>query len=244
LDSSDGLLVTRIDKQFEDLSLYEQGGVTYIKIALDEMFTISNTVVTTLQGFLENFAKDGIAKVPNKDVCIATEQIVAVAERLAKVSALPCECTVQILEGLTKCSVTVFKCLRQLHTFTSLHDSSCLGGINKLCKEANDIFNALNVPKEWNITQKHRIDTCFNCGDPNHGAPKCPKPIDQARIDQATLEFSQGGGLRGGRGSQDSQFGHGSGYKCCEGNITYICGKWKSNAIKATNAVTTLSGIG
>ncbi len=59
LDSSDGLLVTRIDKQFEDLSLYEQGSVTYIKIALDEMFTISNTVVTTLQGFLENFAKDG-----------------------------------------------------------------------------------------------------------------------------------------------------------------------------------------
>jgi len=31
----------------DELDLYEQGGVTYIKIALDEMFTISNTVVTT-----------------------------------------------------------------------------------------------------------------------------------------------------------------------------------------------------
>jgi hypothetical protein len=72
-DSSDGLLVTRIDKQFEDLSLYEQGSVTYIKVALDEMFTISNTVVTTLHGFLENFAKDGIAKVLNKDVRVAME---------------------------------------------------------------------------------------------------------------------------------------------------------------------------
>jgi hypothetical protein len=29
LISSDGLLVTRIDKQFKDLSLYEQGGATY-----------------------------------------------------------------------------------------------------------------------------------------------------------------------------------------------------------------------
>jgi hypothetical protein len=29
LISSDGLLVTRIDKQFNDLSLYEQGGATY-----------------------------------------------------------------------------------------------------------------------------------------------------------------------------------------------------------------------
>jgi hypothetical protein len=217
------------------------------------MVTINNTVVTTLQGFLENFAKDGIAKVPNEDVHVATEQIVAVDERLAKVSALPCECTLQILEGLTKCSLTVFRqtfsyllvseCLRYLHTFTSLHDSFCLGDINKLCKEANDMFNVLNVSKEWNIPQKHRIDTCFNCGDPDNGIHKCPKPIDQARIDWATLEFTQGGGVRGDCGSRDSLFGCGSGYECCEGNITYICGKWKSNASKAANAVTTLSGI-
>jgi hypothetical protein len=96
------------------------------------------------------------------------EQIVAIAERLAKVSALPSECTVQLLEGLTKCSVTIFsqtfshllvgEHLRQLHTLTTLHNSSCLGGIKKLCKEANDMFNALNVSKEWNIPQKHRID--------------------------------------------------------------------------------------
>ncbi len=33
----------------------------------DEMFTISNTVVTTLQGFFEAFAREGIAKVPNED---------------------------------------------------------------------------------------------------------------------------------------------------------------------------------
>ncbi len=93
----------------EDLPLFKQGGVTYIKLALDVLFTISNTVVITLQGFFENFAKDGIAKVPNEDVCVATEQLVAIAKRLAKVAALPCECTVQLLEGLTKCSITVFK---------------------------------------------------------------------------------------------------------------------------------------
>ena len=107
MNSCDALLVERIDAKFEDLSLYEQGGVTYIKLALDEMFTISNTVVATLQGFFENFAKDGIAKVLNEDVRVATEQIIAVAERLAEVSALPSEYTVQLLEGLTKCSVTI-----------------------------------------------------------------------------------------------------------------------------------------
>jgi hypothetical protein len=167
-------------------SLYKQGGVTYIKLALDEMFNISNTVVATLQGFFENFAKDGIAKVPNEDVRVTTEQIVAIAERLAEVSALPSECTLQLLKGLTKCSVTVFRQtflhllvsehLKQLCTLTTLHDSSCLGSIKKLCKEANKMFNALNVSKEWNIPQKHRIDACFNCGNPNHGNPKCPNP--------------------------------------------------------------------
>jgi len=68
MNSCDVILVDRIDKKFDDLDLYEQGGVTYIKIALDEIFTISNTVVTTLQGFFEAFAKDdGIAKVPNEE---------------------------------------------------------------------------------------------------------------------------------------------------------------------------------
>jgi hypothetical protein len=93
-------LVEQIDKKFKDLSLFEQGGVTYIKLALDKMLTISNTVVTTVQGFFENFAKDGIAKVPTEDVRVATEQLVAVAERLAEVAALPSECTVQLLEVL------------------------------------------------------------------------------------------------------------------------------------------------
>jgi hypothetical protein len=45
-------------------------------------------------------------------------------------------------------------------------------------------------------------------------------------------------------GSRDGQFGRGSGYGCCEGNITYICGKWESDAIKAAHAVTTLGDIG
>ncbi len=46
-----------------------------------------------------------------------------------------------------------------------------------------------------------------------------------------------------GLGSRDGQFGHVSGYGGCEGSITYICGKWKSDAIKAAHAVTTLGDI-
>jgi hypothetical protein len=210
MNSCDALLIERIDEKFKDLSLYKQGGVIYIKLALDKMFIISNTVVATLQGFFDNFTKDGIAKVPNEDIHVATEQIVAVAERLANISALHSECTIQLLERLTKCSVTIFRqtfshllvgeCLRQLRTLTTLHNSSCLGGIKKLCKEANNMFNALNVSKEWNIPQNHRINACFNCSDSDHGVPKCPKPINQSRIYKAKSKFSRSGGRSGGHG--------------------------------------------
>ena len=254
MNSCDALLVERIDEKFEELDLFEQGGVTYIKIALDEMFTISNTVVTTLQGFFAAFSKNGIAKVPNEDVRVATEQIIAVAERLAEVSSLPTEVTAQILEGFTKCSVLTFKetfkhllvaeRLRQLRTLSTLHDSSRLGGIKKLCKEANDMFNALNVSNEWNIPHSHMVEACFNCGDPNHGVPQCPKPKDQARIDRNKAEFSKTGGGRGGNrgGRSNGGRGGGQGRGRGDGNKTYNRGKWKGDE-KATSTLSTLGGV-
>jgi hypothetical protein len=111
------------------------------------------------------------------------------------------------------------------------------------------MFNALNISKEWNIPQKHRIDACFNHGDHDHGIPKCPKPINQSRIDRAKSKFSRSGGGRGqcsGCGGCDGQDGrgngHGSGHGHGDGDKTNSCGKWKSNA-KAVNAVTTSGGV-
>jgi len=128
------------------------------------------------------------------------------------VSALPSESTRHILKGFTRCSVIVFmqtfahllvaEQLRQLHYLTNQNDSSRLIDIKRLCKEASDLFNSLNVSNEWNIPQKHRVDACFNCGDSDHGVPKCPKPINQHWIDKAKAEFSKNGGGRGGRGGR------------------------------------------
>ncbi len=79
MNSCDVLLVKKINKKFKDLNLYEQGAVPYIIIAHDE-----STVVTTLQGFFEAFSNDGIGKVPNKDVCVIMEQIVAMLNNWPK----------------------------------------------------------------------------------------------------------------------------------------------------------------
>jgi hypothetical protein len=99
------------------------------------------------------------------------------------------------------------------------------------------------------FSSKHHIDACFNCGDPDHGIPKCPKPIVQSRIDRAKSKFSRSGGVRGdhgGSGGRDGRDGHGnvrgSGLGHSDGINTNSHGKWKSDA-KAVNAVTTSGGV-
>ena len=102
----------------------------------------------------------------------------------------------------------------------------------------------MNVSNEWNIPQKHQLDACFNCGDPNHGVPKCPKPIDQHWIDKAKANFSKNGGGcggRGGRGGGGRFAGQGRGDA---GNRTNNCGKWKGDDAKVSAALTTNGGIG
>jgi len=81
--------VKRIEEKYDYLAEYEQGGITYLKIALDEMFTMSNMVIRSLQKYLKQFAQEGIAKVPNEDVHLCSEQINAVCARLAEVDQLP-----------------------------------------------------------------------------------------------------------------------------------------------------------
>ncbi len=110
------------------------------------------------------------------------------------------------------------------------------------------MFNALNMSKEWNIPQKHHINACFNCSDPDHAIPKCPKPINQSRTNKTKYKFSRSGGGRGGRGGghygcNGHGCGRGSGRGRGDGNKANPCRNWKSNA-KAVNTATTSSGVG
>jgi hypothetical protein len=112
------------------------------------------------------------------------------------------------------------------------------------------MFNSLNISKEWNIPQARRTDAlvvpCFNCGDPKHGVPKCPKPLDQSRIDKAKSEFVKNGGGRnecnkGFRNFDSERRGGGAG---TSGDKNYNRGKWKGDT-KATNAtIPDESGVG
>jgi hypothetical protein len=67
-NSCDINLVKCLDEKFNQLFEYEQRGTTYLKIALDEMFIMSNMVISSLQNFLKKFAQEGVARVPNEVV--------------------------------------------------------------------------------------------------------------------------------------------------------------------------------
>ncbi len=64
-NSCDINLEMRINEKFDQLYEYEQGGIMYLKIVMDETFTMSNIVVMLLQNFLKKFANEGIARVLN-----------------------------------------------------------------------------------------------------------------------------------------------------------------------------------
>ena len=40
--------------------------------------------------------------------------------------------------------------------------------------------------------RKHHIEFCYNHGDPDHGVPKCPKPMNQNWINKAVGTLKDG----------------------------------------------------
>ncbi len=59
--------------------------------------------------FIKDFGNNGLAKVPNENVCLTTFQVDGFAERLADSNLLRSESLTQYVEGFTYCSVPKFK---------------------------------------------------------------------------------------------------------------------------------------
>ena len=82
-NSSADELNQRVDEKFEKLEPLEKDGISQLKVQLDEMFCITNNVVTALQIFLKRFAEGGLSKVQGENVSLVSTQIRAVWERLS-----------------------------------------------------------------------------------------------------------------------------------------------------------------
>ena len=62
MKSSDPDLIKRVEDKYEALDGFDQGGIIYVKISLDEMFNMSDVIITSIQEFFKKFAQDGVAK--------------------------------------------------------------------------------------------------------------------------------------------------------------------------------------
>ena len=108
INYSDPALIKRMYGKYEALGGLDKGGITYLKIDLDEIFNMSDIVITLLQEFFKNFDRDGVARQPSENVVLLIQKINAVAYQLIEVSALPRDTTLLTLTGFTKFSVTKF----------------------------------------------------------------------------------------------------------------------------------------
>ena len=192
VNSSETSLTQKVDENFEKLGVMEQGGITYMKISLDEMFYVTQDAATVLQDWLKTTAQDGLTKIPGENVAVHTAQIDAVYERLAENKKLSGETPVLVLTAFTKCSVKQFtgpfelilnsECVKNMGTPASLDDDNkkTLTHVREILLKANNEFHSLNTTKKCNVPES-RINACYNC-DGDHLIPDCNEPCDEAKI--------------------------------------------------------------
>ncbi len=218
--SMDTELKRQVDEQYRELDLYQQGGISYFKIIVDTVFKMSSMTEESLKSFIKDFGKNGLAKVPNENVCLIPFQVYGVAERLADSSLLRSESLTQYVEGFTYCSVPKFKMvfvsISVKYTYqdatggsslASMSSANVLLKIKETSHAAVALYDHLQLGKKWNLPGKHVnnaviVPKCDNCSDPNHLSPKCPKPCDEEKCKKTQESWARARDSEGGRGGQ------------------------------------------
>ena len=77
-----------VDKKFQQLKPLDKGGITYLKLLLDEMFCMTNDVGTALESSLKAFADEVLTKTVGENVSESSSQVKAVSEHLSEANQL------------------------------------------------------------------------------------------------------------------------------------------------------------
>ena len=86
MNSLDTAITKKVEEEYETLDGIEQGGITYLDFSLDDMFNMSDVVITFLQELLK----------------LLVEHINAVKERLTEVPELSRDIPFLVFNGFTK----------------------------------------------------------------------------------------------------------------------------------------------
>ena len=198
----------------------------------------------------------GLAR--GENVAILEKRVVGTCTWLNEANALPSETVVDVLTGLTRCSVPeftkLFDYMLQQARAASLEldyvsDEDTLDQVKAIMSKAVDSYHALCTANKWHVTSRRTAAfsvICWNCGEEGHPCNKCPKPKNQAAIDANKKKWeasknsgSNGGGRGGHRGASnggdnkdDAQGSKGGGsqrQKWGDAGIRFIGGKPKAS---------------
>ena len=214
----------RVDSQYKNLPADCKGGVTYLYLQLRIMFHMSRDTITALKKYLKLFEEKGLRRIRGENVVVAEKEIVAVCTRLKEVNALPDETVVDVLEGLTNCSVPdftkLFDFLLQAARVNALeldeaNKGDTLAQVKEIMSKAVDAYHALCTAGKWHVNHKRvSLIVCWNCGEEGHRCDDCTKPKNQSNIEAAKKKWQNskgsGGGSGGGKAPQQQRkkWGH------------------------------------
>ena len=194
-------LKQKVERLFTKLEPQYQGGIVFIKLIFNNIILMNDNVVTALQKYIKSFRDNGLLKYSGENVDTAQVEMTAIATRLSEVGQLPSDAVDDVLEGLKKCSHEEFKNtfsqFKTLKKQTLLNvgglTGSTLENIETIFEQASSLFTEYCLAEEWNYgdsKQKGYVNSCFNCGG-DHGVRKCPRPIDEAKVERNRKAFQE-----------------------------------------------------
>lgn len=214
--------------EYSALDVCFRGGVTFAWILCKKLFGLNRDTTAALIDFLKLFRNKGLRRYRGENVVLAKKELLVVCNRLAEAKELPLETPIDIITGLTLCSVTDFKNLfehmlqeekmKALNGTKRNDQQSVMAEIRIILVKATEVYDSMNTSDLWNVPRnqrahvfgttgdgKKREPTCWNCGAVGHTLDKCGQPRNDDKISENRRKYQEGkkskSGNKGGGGA-------------------------------------------
>ncbi len=206
-------------------------GVTFAWMLCNKLFGLNRDTTAALVNFLKLFWNKGLCRYQGEYVALAQKELMAVCSHLAEAKELPQETPVDLLTGLTLCSVDEFKILfkhklqvakaKSLEGNHHLSQPEIMGEVRVLLASAAQYYNSLNMSDNLNLPQNQHQNvfgtlleaknSCWNCCKLDHSLNQCTQPQNEERIAEYCYKWMEANGWnpkkkgKGGSGNYERE---------------------------------------
>ena len=163
-------LRSQLNTFYDKLPLHFKGAATYAYLLCQELSPLNRDTTTALKNFLKLCSTKGLRRIKGENVSIYKQEVEAVVRRLNEANALPEETVIDILTGLTLCSVEDFKRLFNSYlddvkkaslasTFGRTKTQDTFGQVMFYLNNAAIHYRNLNMSNKWIVGNSRG---CFN----------------------------------------------------------------------------------